>query len=462
VENKELIPGACPDDELLAGLIENRIDEITRAELECHVATCPMCSDVVAAVVAAVCDPPPPTIERPPAAVSANPAPRPVRRRALALAAGLALTTTVVLGYAGGAWLLDRGARELSRRATALIGQPVVIGRMAVRIGSDLRALTLQLADVHVGVGGATFSSAAGMEIAVAIAPLWRGAMTVERVRLIRPVMSISEQPPPAATPEQEHTRSRLGLDARNALSALLAAPRLEIAGGTLIVGSANGPPLTITRVGVTSTLAAGASRILLTGALAGGSITANAVVTADTPGTLALDADAHNLALAALPYARAWLSGIADCQLSATGSTETPRLVGRVRVRAGQVLAWNPFPTLLERAGAAALAGLAPPLAGGPLPFDELDLTLTAHRGDWRIRHARIASANGTASGDFRVTANRAVSGAGDIYVPPDLAAPLLTAVPRLASRRNADGGITLPYSIGGTVDAPEFAPRF
>ena len=462
MENEELSPGPCPDDELLAGLIENRVDEITRVALERHVAVCPVCADVVAAVATSAHDPSLPTTDQPPVEVRATRTRFPAGRRGLALAASLALTTTAVLGYAGSVLLLDRGARELSRHASALVGQPVAVGRMAVGVGSDLRTLTLHLADVHVGVGGSVSGSAAGMEVALAIASLWRGAMAVEHVRLIRPVMSIGEQPPAAPTAEQERSRGRRALDLRTTLSAVFTGSRLEITNGTLVVHAPDGPPLTVTRLGITSAPTADGFRILLSGTLAGGSATVDAVVAADATGTLTVNAYGHDLTLAALPYARAWLSGVAECHLSATGSTKAPRLAGRVRVRTGQALAWNPLPTLFEQAGTATLAGLAPRLVGGALPFDELNVTIAAHRGDWRLRRVHVAGAGVTTIGELRVTSSRSVNGVGDIHLPPALAASVLTAVPRLAARRQADGGVTLPYAIGGTIDLPQFTPRF
>ena len=186
-------------------------------------------------------------------------------------------------------------------------------------------------------------------------------------------------------------------------------------------------------------------------------------ILAADGTGTLALSADGRGITLATLPYARSRLSGIGDFHLTATGDARAPRLAGRVLVRAGHApLAWNPLPMLLEPAAAATLARLVPTLAGGALPFDELRVALAAHRGDWRIRRVHVTSAGVAATGQLRVTASRGVSGAGAVHVPPGLAAPLLAAVPRLAARREADGGITLPYSMGGTIDTPQFAPRF
>jgi hypothetical protein len=479
VENEELSPGECPDDELLAGLIENRIDEVTRVTLERHVATCSACADVVAAVAASTHDPslltaerspvaPPPaarapttapTIEQPPAAARAGRPRRPTGRRRLALAAGLALAATAALGYGGAILLLDRATGTLARRASDLIGQPVAIGRVAIRVGSDLRTLTVQLADVHLGAGSPTSSSAAGVEVALAIAPLWRGSLGVERVRLIRPVLYAGEQPP-AAAPEREREAGRLGLDTRSVLSTLLGGSRFEIADGTLVASLPDGPPLTVTRVNATSAPTADGVQIALAGALAGGSVMVDGTLATD--GTLALSADGRGLPLAALPYVRARLSGIVDFHLTATGNARAPRLAGRALVRAGHALAWNPLSVLLEPAGATTLAGLVPTLASGAFPFDELHVAFAAHRGDWRIRRVHVTSAGVAASGQLRVTASRGVSGAGAVHLPPGLTAPLVTAMPRLAARREADGGITLPYSIGGTIDAPQFAPRF
>lgn len=442
---------ACPDDELLASFIERRLDEERRETIERHVATCVPCTDIVAASLAAADDTP-----AAPAAFSAATAAieRPQRHRRtrrLALAASLVLAATAALGYAGGRLLLAAAAREIARHASTAAGAPVTIGSVGVGVSPGL-SLLLRLDDVH--IAGVAPIAAARVEIAMALAALVRGALAVEAVQLTRPLLHLGG-PAPAA-PESPGAPRSFDLGGGTEIFTLLAQRSLEIRDGSLVIAVAGAEPLTVTHVNGTLQPRGDTLVIAFAGALAGGSVTATGTLAPEAKGGLAVTIGGTDLALGALPYAGGRASGLTELRLDVRGAATAPTVSGRLRLHGVRIAGWNPLPALLDPPSAPGLVAVVfPELAAPDLALDDLRVSFAAHRGARRIGRATFASAAIRGTGSLRLHRDGALSGAGRLSVSAALARALLAHAPTLGFPA-ADGSLTLPFHVDGSLTAP------
>ncbi len=185
----------CPDDDLLAGYIERRLDEGRHEAVERHVAACPLCADVVAASLTAAEEAR--AVDSSARPVAAAPRQRSrLRPRRLALAAGLVLASTSVLGYAGSHLLLAALGRAIATRASIAAGAPVTIASVGLGVtwGPSLR---LRLDDVR--IASRAPMAAARIEMTTALAALVRGDLAIETVQLVRPLLQVGDPAPMAA-----------------------------------------------------------------------------------------------------------------------------------------------------------------------------------------------------------------------------------------------------------------------
>ena len=437
----------CPSDAALVEFIESRADASTRDALERHVAGCRACADLVAAVM--------PPDESPLAARVTPPEtePRAARRapplRRLALAAGLVLATAA-LAYGAFDLALRRVGEEVARRATDALGEPVAIGRIGLGLSRDLRALRVHAREVR--AGGADGLAAADVELTVPLASLFAGDPTVTRIRLVGPAFRI------AAAGADGGGSGRLG--GANAAAALAATAPLEIIDGTLTVDMP-GTSLAVQHLGGTMTPSDGRLAIVLSGAVAGGTLAAEGELATDANGTLSLTIGGRQLALAALPGAHGRVTGSAELQLRVTGSAATPVVAGRTLVRGGRILNWNPLPTLLAQPEtSSALAALSPQLGGADLPFEELRVAFTSGAQGWQIPRLHLATAGIVAGAAVRIAPDRTLAGSGTVRVPPPVANALVAGAPEMAALRDADASLTFPFRVTGTSERPDVMP--
>lgn len=429
----------CPSADALAAWIEGRGDADARTAVEEHVAACDTCSDVVAAALPADAD----STE-----ASASPrTPFPAGRRwpgRWAIAATLAVTTAA-LGYGAVSAVVDRARVELARRATEALGQPVAIGRLRVTLTRGLDALEIRLGDVRIGDAAAT--TAEDIVARVPLASLAAGAPVVSALRLVGPVMHFG-----AASPV---TRPGHAGGRHNAVAAAIGTAPLEIVEGTLLIDAPGAPPLAIEHLSGTTTPSDGVLQIDLRASSAGAPMRAEGTLSLADDGPLSITIVAQRLPVSALPYADGHLSGSGEFSVRVSGTVHDPVFAGRALVRDGRAVGWNPLPGAL--AGIAPEgAAVAPPSGGGDLVFDELRVIVEPSPGGWRVPRLYGTGAGLVVGASFEIGAEHTVHGEGSVRIPAAAVNALVAAHPSLASLRDADGALTLPIVIAGSLDAP------
>jgi hypothetical protein len=451
---------SCPRDELLVGLLENRLDEAARATLERHVAECPDCSDVVA-VASDWSEDATPTLTTAPTPMeaptrSAVRPPRATRRRrpwgSYAFAATALLGFATALGYVGAGFLLDRVPRAVARLAAARIGRPVAIGAMAVAVPRSLDALVVHLSDVRIGGNPANADAAPAVDLVLALPALLRGDLEISRIRVTQPVLYFGEAGRPRTAGRQP---SAVGPGDSEASLAALAMLPLEIVDGVLVAGFADGSRLTLTAAQILTTPTPAGAHLVASGLLGDGTVTATGVVGAGN--ALALTIEARDVPLAIVPQTRGRLTGTADVHLAIGGTAATPHVKGHARVRNGRASGWNPLPPLL-----APSAPLGPELIGaGDLTFDELRTSFAVRGYNVRLPRLVVTRPGISVEAALRVTATRAVRGTGTAHLSGTLATAVAAAAPSLAAQQAPDGRLALPFSVAGSADAPSYTLR-
>ncbi len=447
----------CPSDEMLAGWIEQRLSERVRQEVERHVAGCAVCADVAAALL----PPGEATLARRIAtAPTARQAPvvrvsaRRESARALRWAVAAALViATAALAYTAVDAALGRMRTELARRASLALGEPVVIGRLGLGLTPDLRGLVLRVRDVR--IGGEDGLSADGLELSLSLAALAARSIDVRHIRLLGPLINVSATPPGGAPLKVGH------VGGANAVAAALGIAPVEIVDGTLIAGGAGGT-LRIEHLEGTATPDGPRLVLAFAGTSAGGNLHLDGEIpAATTSGQLAVSLGGRALDVAQLPFTRDHLTGHADLTATLSGTTEAPMIQGRAVVHDGRARGWNPLPQALAALGGGAVPADMAGATGPDLAFDELRLVVVHTARGWRIPRL-YASAPGFVvdATTIRLHEDQAIDGSGSVRLAAPLAALVIAAEPSLATRREDDGGLTVPITLAGSLAAPRLTP--
>jgi hypothetical protein len=444
----------CPSDELLASWIERRVSGVERDAIEQHVASCATCADVASASLPAsedtlarrVAEPVPVAAVHPSMRRSAPVRGRPPRTR-WAVAAGLVLATAA-LAYAALDAGLGRVRDELSRRASAALGEPVTIGRLGLGLSSDLRGLVIRVRDVRVGDD----LSAEGIDLRLSLAALASRTLDVQRLRLLRAVIRVGG-PPKNAAAKPGH------VGGANAVAAAVGTAPLEIVDGTLVAAAADGT-LQVDHVNGTALPNGPRIDLALSGTSAGGAVTVGGSIPAGPSGDVAANLVGQGVDVGQLPFVRDRVSGRADLSIALTGTTDAPVIQGRAVVRSGRARGWNPLPQTLAALGAEVPPGIGG--ATGPdLAFDELRVVVLRNSQSWKLPRL-YASAPGFSVDASAITLHpdQSLEGTGNVQLAAALAAVAIAAVPSLDGHRDESGALTLPITIGGTLAAPELTP--
>jgi hypothetical protein len=443
--------GACPADERLAELVENRLHASARTDIEAHVARCAECADVVASAATAAA----PSwgggayrrLEalEPPTVTTRS------RRGWLPIAAGLAIATTAALGYVGATRLLGRGAVIVAARASARLGLPVRVGTLSVTVRPTSAAVVLHLSEVRVDAAGpgAPSGIAAAVDLTLPLATVWRTAPAVTLARLVHPVLNV---PVGDAAPANA--------DAGSVLALLLSDVPLEIVDGVAHVALPDRAVLTLTQVNATGTPVGRTHRVHMAASVAGGSVHVDGTVAGATRGSTHVVIEARDLALGTLPFVSEWLRGTGDVHVVLSTTGAAPLVAGRARVRAGSVAGWNPLPTLAAASGATPALAAIPALAAPDLAFDDLRTTFAVGRARWRLPRFSLDAPLFGILGTLRGTGTT-LAGGGSVRLAHG-AADALNRFRSVGSQREADGALTLPFTIAGSSRTPVFAPRF
>jgi hypothetical protein len=429
----------CPDDEILAGFLEDRLDPAAREAVEEHVAACATCLDVVAAALpsseAAV-----PAADLP---SSAAPTPRvhemrPRRARALgrgfAIAAMLTLVVGGSAGYFGGRLAIDAAREALARRVTEQLGVPIAIGGIGASVDADLRTIAIRLVDLRLGA----LDTIGAIEARVPLASLTSATPPIERIRLERPFFHI-------------RTDETLA-DAGTPLAIAAAAPAIELIDGTFLLELPGEAPLRIEGLSGTTTPRGERTDITLAGRSAGGRVSLRGTVAGDPRPSVHLRIGGTGLAADAIPQLRA--SGRVDLTLDVDGTPAAPRVAGRALLTDGRFVDWNPLAAVAARAAALAPAASLP--VGGALDVDSLRLVFAVRDGRWRAPRVRLERAGLVVSAALRGDTAGHVSGHGVGQLPP--ASPAGVTPPEGAAP-TADA-LAVPFTVGGTLAAPVVTP--
>ncbi len=436
----------CPDEETLAAWIEGRDSSATRAAVERHVASCRACLDTVAAVL-------PPADEaaerRATIAAAAAERARPGGAR-WAIAASV-LLATAALAYGAVGFVAERARVELERRAATALGEPVAIERLHFALTRDLRGIELGLDGICIGDKDPITADA--LQLTVPLASLAAGTPTVSRLRVAGLVIRIATAP---AAPGG----GRLGGRPDPVVAAVGTTP-LEIVEGTLVL-DVPGAALHFDHLAGTTTPADGRVQVALDGVIAGGTVHAEGEFATDAAGPLSLTIGGRGLTTGALPFVQGRISGTADLLVRITGTVGAPAIAGRALVRGGRAAGWNPLQLLLARGETAgAIAAHVPQLTGADLVFDELRVAASSTPDGWRVSRVYVTSGGVVAGASVDISGARELHGDGSVHLPAALTTALLDVAPGLAALRDQDQTLTVPIVIGGTVDAPQIAPR-
>jgi hypothetical protein len=444
----------CPSDELLAGWIERRVSDTERDANEQHVASCATCADVAAASLPAtedtlarrVAEPAPVAAVQPSTRRSAPIRGRPPRTR-WAVAAGLVLATAA-LAYAALDAGLGRVRDEISRRASAALGEQVTIGRLGLGLSSDLRGLVIRVRDVRVGDD----LSAEGIDLRLSLAALASRTLDVQRLRLLGPVIHVGGPPKNAAAKP-----GRVG--GANAVAAAVGTAPLEIVDGTVVAAAADGT-LQVDHVNGTASPNGPRIDLALNGTSAGGTVTVDGSIPAGPSGDVSVDLAGQGVDVGQLPFVRDRVSGRADLSIALAGTMDAPVIQGRAVVRGGRARGWNPLPQTLAALG----AEVPPDISGatGPdLAFDELRVVVLRNAQGWKLPRLYASAPNFSVDASaITLHPDQSLEGTGNVQLAATLAAVAIAAVPSLDGHRDEGGVLTLPITIGGTLAAPELTP--
>lgn len=444
MRTEDPIAATCPDDEILAGFVEEQLSDVERARIESHLAGCVTCLDVVAATLpvsqrrAEV----EPSLLTP--VVAALPSPRPRRRRwrRFAIAAGLVAVAGAALLGAYRRPIADRAGPLLAKLGTRMLGVPLRAGAVSVGVASG--GLVVRLQDVTVGkeAGRVVRMDELGMTVALA-APLTNDPV-LSRVRLVRPVVDLRGGSGEVGLPRID----------RRPLAALFAtAGAFDIVDAHLVLPVSLMQSLEIDALNGGVERVPGGARLVLHGNFADGQIDVTGTLTDDGE-RLTLTIGGRGLAAAALPFSNGRLAGTADLRVDIAEVGEARRMNGRLAIHDGRVLGVRPLDLVsLSEAGREAVATLRPDLALDHLPFDDARAIFALREGVWRLPRVFLSSNGLLAGGRARVAAVGEVAGRGTVRVPADLVEALLPFEPALESFRDQGAAATLPFTISGPI---------
>jgi hypothetical protein len=438
--------GPCPDDELLAALIDDSLAETERARAERHVARCDVCLDVVAAAS---------SVAAAPAAVASTPEENVSARRSRARSGwrrfAIAASVLVVLGLTVGMLASTFAAHivgpQLAKIGSRVFGVPLHLGRASVHLGAAPGQLVLSLREVSIGRMGKLSATVEELAVTVALAAPLSGGAPITRVRVTRPDLDLSAYGPTALV------GSHAG---RARILATLGTDRIEVEGGRIVVPGVNGQPLVLSDVSGGAVREGDVLRLVLQGRAAEGTVDVTGHVGLDAH-ELVLTIGGRDLQASAIPPFGEGLRGTMDVRLDLHGVGDTLRADGRVSVRDGALLDQAPATILgLGAEVRAVLAALDPALGGDDLAFEEARAVLAWRQGAWRLPRVFVTAGGIVAGGRARIGADHAVTGRGTVRLPADLTASLEPHVQALGPFRDASGAATLPFGVTGDLAAP------
>lgn len=439
--------GPCPDDEVLAALVEDRLAETERARVERHVARCAGCIDVVAAAG-----------ETSAAATGAAPAASaplvPGGReksgwRRLAVAAVIVIVGGLAVGMLAKGLGTHLVGSQVAMLGSRLLGVPLRVGGASVR-PAGLGQVVLTLRELSLGHAGAFAVKADAFAVTIALAAPLTGDSPITSVRVTRPEVDL------AAYGSAALLGSRA---ARARVLAALGADRIEIEGGRIVVPGAHGQPLVISDVTGGAVREADALRVALQGRTAEGTV--------DVTGDAGLDGESlvftvggRDLQAAAIPPFGEGMRGTMDLRLDVHARGDTARAAGRVAVRDGALLGHEPAALLgLDATAGGVLRAFDPGLGGRELAFDEARAALAWRDGTWRLPRVFVTGHGIVAGGRARIAADRTVSGHGTVRLPAALVDGLRPHAPVLDGFREATGDVTLPFGVAGDLATPSIS---
>lgn len=438
--------GPCPDDEVLAALIEDRLAETERARVERHVARCEVCLDVVAATtsVAAASQAGPPALEteaRPRRAAATS------TWRRFAIAASVLIVSGLTVGVLASTFGSHLVGPQLAKIGSRLLGVPLHVGRASVHLGGAPGQVVLRFRELSIGRVGRLSATADELSVTVALAAPLSGGAPITRVRVTRPDVDL------LAYGSMALVGSRAG---RARILAALGADRIEVDGGRIVVPGVNGHPLVLSEVTGGAVREGDVFRLALQGRAAEGTVDVTGHVGVDGQ-ALVLTIGGRELQAAAIPPFGAGLRGTMDVRLDLHGEGDTLRADGRVAVRNGALLARSPATLLgIDPGVRGVLVALDPALGGDDLAFEEARAVLAWKQGTWRLPRIFVTAGGIVAGGRARIGADQVVSGRGTVRLPAALAADLEPHVPALEPFRDASGAVTLPFGVTGDLAAP------
>jgi hypothetical protein len=453
MKTEHSLSATCPDDEMVAGFVEDQLSDVERARVEAHLAGCATCLDVVAAALPTL--PRPPVDVEPPAltpAVAALPAARePHRRwRRFAIAAGLVAAAGVGLLAAYRQPMVDRAGPLLARVGTRMLGVPIHAAAIGVAPGGGGVVVTLK--DVTIGTQGDSPVRVEEIGVAVALAALFTNEAVLNRVRVVRPVIDLRGVAADAGLPRID----------RRPLAALFAkAGAFEVVDAGLVLPVSLMQSLEIDALNGGVERFAGGARLVLHGNFADGQIDVTGTLTDDGE-RLTLTIGGRGLAAMALPFSNGRLAGTADLRVDVAEVGAARRVNGRLAIHDGRLLGVRPLMLLpVSEASREALARLRPELALDHLPFEDARAIFALRDGVWRLPRVFLTSNGFVAGGRARVAAIGEAAGRGTVRVPADVVEALLPFEPALESFRDQGGTATVPFTINGPILTPRVSLR-
>lgn len=438
--------GLCPDDEILAALLEDRLAETERARVERHVARCDDCLDVVASATsftaASV------------AAVRPSEVEPTVRRfgissgwRRFAMAASVLVALGLTVGMLAGTFGTHIVGPRLARMASRIIGVPLHVGRASMHLGEAPGQIVLSMRELSLGRTGKLSATAEELSVTVALAAPLSGASPIARVRVMRPDVDLATYGPTALLGSQV---------ARARVLASLGADRIEVEGGRLVLPGLPGHPLVVSDVSGGAVRDGDLLRLVLQGRAAEGTVDVTGHVGLDAH-ELALTIGGRDLQASALPPFGVRLRGTMDVRLDLHGEGDALRAGGRVSVRDGALVDYAPATLFgLDSDVRSVLGALDPAVGGDDLAFEEARAVLAWRQGAWRLPRVFMTGGGIVAGGRARIGADQGVTGRGTVRLPADLAASLEPHAPVLEAFRDASGAVTLPFGLTGNLAAP------
>jgi hypothetical protein len=436
---------ACPDDETLAALLEDRLAETERARVERHVARCGVCLDVVAVATSVAVTP-----AVLPSAFEAEGGPRRSESssgwRRFALAASILIVVGIGVGVLASTFGAHIVGPQLAKIGSRVLGVPLAVGRASVHLGARGQVV-LNLRELSIGGAGRLSATADALSVTVALAAPLSGSSPITRVHVTRPDIDLLAYGPTALVGSR---------DGRARVLAALGADSVEVEGGRIVVPGVNGQPLVLSDVSGGAVRDGELLRLVLQGRAAEGTV--------DVTGHVGLDAEeivltigGRELQAAATPPFGAGLRGTMDVRLDLHGDGDVLRVDGRVSVRDGALVDYAPAELLgLDPDVRGMLMARDPALGGDDLPFEEARAVVAWRQGAWRLPRVFVTGAGVVAGGRARIGADSAVTGRGTVRLPADLAASLEPHAPALERFRDATGAATLAFDVTGDLAAP------